>query len=90
MKLIYIELTDDQCEVGTRLNKAPIVLGDAVHLGDNVFTSRGEKVIVNHFAQPHKPSSSGKISVQHEGDTSSMEYYVGVIGAKWIDREDQM
>lgn len=89
MKLIYKELAGNNVNFGTRINGAHINAGDEVHLGDNVLTSRGERAVVNHFVKPHKPSSSGKISVQMDGSNHSTEFYVSVIGAEWIDREDR-
>lgn len=64
--------------------------GKEVKVGDIVTTSRGDKCEVKYFRQPHKPSSSGKVTVQFEGSNSSMEYYVSVIGAEWIEIEDRM
>jgi len=64
--------------------------GTEVQVGDKRETGRGEVVEVTYFREPHKPSSSGKVSVVEEGLTGSREYYVGVIGAKWIEREDQI
>jgi hypothetical protein len=62
-------------------SNAPVLVGDKVRVGD-------EMVVVDYFRPPHKPSSSGKITVRTaEGWTR--EFYVGVIGAKWVDREDQ-
>lgn len=61
--------------------------GEEVKVGDTVRTGRGEEVRVTHFAPPHKPSSSGKVSVA--ADQYNAEYYVGVIGAEWIEREDR-
>ena len=89
MKLIYNELRGDNQTFGKRLNGAPIKQGDPVYLGDNVFTFRGEPAVVNHFALPHKSSSEGEISVQVDGEKYSSEFYVSVIGAQWIDREDR-
>jgi len=75
MKLIYTE-------TGTEVR-----VGDVVRLRD------GEKVVVEFFRQPHKPSSSGKVCVKDIPKafdrTRHSEYYVGVIGAEWIEREDQ-
>ena len=62
--------------------------GQEVKVGDTIKTNSGESVIVKYFAKPHKPASSGKITVQHT-DGGQREYYVGVIGAEWIDREDR-
>ena len=62
--------------------------GNPVAVGDIVKTSRGDEVQVTYFRPPHKPSSEGKVSVKH-GDSGSIEYYVSVIGAHWIEREDR-
>jgi len=59
-----------------------------VQVGDITSTFRGEDVTVTYFRPPHKPASSGKISVKDENDRTA-EYYVGVIGAEWINREDR-
>ena len=61
---------------------------EEVKVGDKVRTGRGEEVTVTHFARPHKPASSGKVSVA--GDKFNAEYFVGVIGAEWIEREDRL
>jgi hypothetical protein len=63
--------------------------GQEVKVGDQVKTSRGENVTVEFFRFPHKPSSQGKISVKGEFDTFASEFYVSVIGAEWIDRNDR-
>lgn len=64
--------------------------GIAVDVGDVVTLSGGDKVEVIYFREPHKPSSSGKVTVKPCGlHSMSMEYFVGVIGAIWIEREDQ-
>ena len=64
--------------------------GNEVKVGDVVKLSDGKECIVRYFAPPHKPSSSGKITVQVEkGEFDCMEYYVSVIGAEWIEREDR-
>ena len=62
------------------INGLPVSVGDKVTLSDDV------EVTVHYFRQPHKPASSGKVTVMEHGTTR--EYYVGVIGAKWIERED--
>ena len=66
--------------------------GREVKVGDLVKTFRGDRVVVTFFREPHKPSSSGKVCVKRASlarQESEREYGVGVIGAKWIDREDQ-
>ena len=64
--------------------------GTEVKVGDVVTTSRGEKCTVTYFRPPHKPSSEGKISVRTEGCSFDSEYFVSVIGAEWIEREDRI
>jgi len=62
-----------------------VKIGDVVMIGNDPH-------IVTYFAKPHKPSSSGKVCIRWVDDTRNMlgnEYYVGVIGATWIEREDQ-
>lgn len=56
-------------------------------VGDKVKTFRGENATVRSFRTPHKPSSEGKISIMIQDFNE--EVYVGVIGAKWIEREDR-
>jgi len=63
--------------------------GLPVQVGDIADTGRGEMVEVDYFRPPHKPSSSGKVSVTTVNTDQRSEYYVGVIGAEWIEREDQ-
>ena len=72
--------------------------GNEVKVGDEVHTFRGEPVKVTFFREPHKPGSTGKVSVakstgfDHTGKklwTHTREYGVGVINAEWIEREDQ-
>jgi hypothetical protein len=61
-----------------------VKVGDFVYIGDDRYT-------VMYFAKPHKPASSGKVTVRHPYDDVGWgeEYYVNVIGAKWIEREDR-
>lgn len=63
--------------------------GKEVEVGDEVTARDGEVMEVTYFREPHKPSSSGKVSVKKPGTSWSAEYFVSVIGAKWIEREDQ-
>lgn len=44
--------------------------------------------LLTYFRRPHKPSSSGKCSVMDESG-QTREYYVGVLGLEWIEREDR-
>jgi len=48
---------------------------------------------VTYCPKPHKPSSSGKVTVEVVGDNlagaPSGEFFCQVFGMKWIEREDQ-
>ena len=57
--------------------------------GEEVTTERGTLMKVISFSKPHKPSSSGKVFVEVVNDNWKQEYYVSVIGAEWIEREDR-
>jgi hypothetical protein len=61
-----------------------------VMVGDTCYLRDGQEVTVQSFAKPHKPSSSGKVYVATVGSpVYKAEYFVGVIGAEWIEREDR-
>lgn len=62
--------------------------GKAVEVGDKV-KIRDDEYEVTYFREPHSSNSSGKITVRGEGDEFSNEYYVGIVGAVWVEREDQ-
>lgn len=62
--------------------------GQPVKVGDKVKTRNGENVTVDYFRQPSSPASEGKVSISYE-DGGSREFYVSVIGAKWVNREDR-
>lgn len=59
-----------------------------VKLGDKVKTKEGSTLTVQYFCEPHKPDSEGKVTIIGEVGGAS-EYYVSVIGAQWIEREDR-
>jgi len=66
-------------------NGNEVKIGDLVRIGN-------EDHVVTFFREPHKPSSSGKVCIRWVNDDRSLlgnEYYVGVIDAVWIEREDQ-
>jgi hypothetical protein len=65
-----------------------VEIGDVIPLKDDALDLSAR---VMFFRPPHKPSSSGKVSVTVLGNENqfSAEYYVGVIGAEWIEREDR-
>jgi len=65
--------------------------GEEVQVGDVATDREGQLIEVTYFREPHKPSSQGKVSVRPANDKEAMsrEYYVSVIDANWIEREDQ-
>ena len=69
--------------------------GEEVKTGDNILMKDGSCWIVDFFREPHKPSSSGKVYILPAGEIDGLrmaggrEFYVSVIGAKWIEREDR-
>ena len=64
--------------------------GVDVKVGDKVTISRGETVYVTAMREPHKPSSTGRVGVTYsKGGCESREFFPSVIGADWIEREDQ-
>ena len=63
---------------------------ERVRIGDIVDLGKGEMVEVKYFREPHKPSSQGKVSVETVNSAYQREYYVSVIGAEWVDREDEV
>lgn len=87
MRLIYSP-KEERCAEG----KKP---GDEVAVGDRVNIARADRgeteawVTVDYFRKPHKTSSEGKISVKYDGARCTSEYYVGIIGAEWVEREDR-
>lgn len=62
-----------------------------VKVGDTVTTGNGDTYVVEAFSKPHKPAASGRVNVswRENGEEYNAEYYVGVIGAEWIEREDR-
>lgn len=60
----------------------PVTKGD-------LLTLNGATVAVQDFPQPHKPASSGKVTVWDDVNQQASTYYVSVIGAEWIEREDR-
>jgi hypothetical protein len=64
--------------------------GNPVAIGDVVETFRGDRVEVTYFREPTSSSSEGKVSCKNVDSDWQQEYYVGVIGAQWINREDRL
>lgn len=65
--------------------------GRIIKVGDHVAMPDGSVVEVDSFRPPHKPSSEGKVCVREVGCNrpGCAEYYVSVIWAKWVNREDR-
>ena len=74
--------------------------GQEVKIGDKVRTHGGMTATVQGITKPHKPSSTGRVHIVEDLDLFDANFdvnpnpaietfYPGVIGAKWIDREDQ-
>lgn len=58
-----------------------------IKIGDRRNTTRNVPVTVMGFLPPHKPASTGKVSVAYAtGET--MLYYPGVINAKFVEISD--
>ena len=64
--------------------QTPVAVGDIVHL-------RGRPCVVTGWAEPHKPSSTGRVHIQTMCDRGifSAQYFPVVIGANWIGRTDR-
>ena len=78
MKLIY-----------DATNRADHAAGSAVQVGDEATTFRGEIVTVLGISKPTHRASTGRVTVGDKDANWTMEYFPSVIGALWIDREDQ-
>jgi hypothetical protein len=62
--------------------------GIEVQEGDKVETSRNEKVTVTSIEKPRHGGSTGRVYVEYENGSRG-GYYPVVVGAHWIEREDQ-
>lgn len=62
--------------------------GKPVQLLDR-HTVGGFEIIVDHAPEPHKSDSEGKITFMMPDGSSGPTYYVSIIGAEWIEREDR-
>jgi hypothetical protein len=63
--------------------RAAVLVGDVVHL-------HGKPFVVTGWAEPHKPSSTGRIHVRAMSERGYFtEYFPEVIGASWTNRTDQ-
>ena len=63
---------------------------EEVKIGDKVLTETLNKyATVTYFTKPHKAASAGFVTLKENNSDLSREFYVGVIGAEWIEREDR-
>ena len=58
---------------------------EPLQLGDIVETFRGERAILLGMAEPHKPSSTGRVYIQLDDSRASREFFPSVIGAEWVN-----
>lgn len=64
--------------------------GKEVSKGDKVGMHNHDGLVeVTDIVKPHHGGSTGRVYVQPAGASRSTGYYPSVIGAKWIEREDQ-
>lgn len=63
--------------------------GVEVKVRDIWVSDDGVKLTVDSFEKPHKPASSGYVYLSY-GNAQTVSYYVSVIGAEWIEREDRL
>ena len=64
-------------------NNSPVYVGDIVLLNDD------EEFEITSITEPHKPSSTGRVNGRLRGADHEISYFPSVIGAVWINREDQ-
>jgi len=66
-----------------------MINGKEAVIGQEVTTFCGKKGTLTRIDKPHKPSSTGRVYIDDEDGNFMGEYFPGVIGGKWIEREDQ-
>lgn len=60
--------------------------GAEIKVGDSATTFRGDACVVKGLRPPHKPSSSGHVSVEVAGQRGYVpEYYPSVIGCHYVE-----
>ena len=64
--------------------------GEEVKIGDRVPVDTENKMAtVTSMTPPHKPASVGFVTLKEDGTDISLEFYVPVIDATWIERTDR-
>jgi hypothetical protein len=51
--------------------------------GQEITTFKGFKGILTGWREPHKPSSTGRVYVLLEGDSTDREFFPGVVGGEF-------
>ena len=65
------------------INKLPVFIGDVVHVRNTAY-------YVENIVEPNKPSSTGRVWCRSMDERKYFnEWFPSVIGAEWIDRNDQ-
>lgn len=85
MGLMYCNQMEKIMKLVYSKNKCPVCVGDRIVIDE-------EQYEVKFFSKPHKPAASGKVTVAPAGFNDfehDREFYVSIIGAEWIEREDQ-
>lgn len=59
-----------------------------VRLGDRFVLDGAELELVG-IQRPHKPESTGRVILREAKNSWEHAYFPSVIGAEWINREDQ-
>lgn len=60
-----------------------------VTVGD-LITHEGRTWVVDHAPKPHKPASSGRVTIRPRGmPGGSLEFFAPILGMEWIEREDR-
>jgi hypothetical protein len=67
--------------------------GEEVKVGDGVTLDKGENLVITSIEKPKHSGSTGRVYVEladQRGVHYARGYYPSVIGAKWVEREDQL
>ena len=63
--------------------------GKDLVVGNTYHTFRHETVVLKSIELPHHAGSTGRVYVQEEGATYTSSFFPSVIGAYWVERDDQ-
>lgn len=65
-----------------------MINGKEAVIGQEVST-RNEIGILKGWAEPYKPSSTGRVYVKLDGDDHDSSFFPSVIGGEWTGRTDR-